>query len=81
MGTEAIQYPKLETTPESFNRTTDQHLAVYSRDEYYSSGTQSCPTLCDPMNRSTPGASVLHSFPEFAQTHVHWVSVVNTTDQ
>ena len=36
--------------------------------------TQSCPTLCDPMNRSTPGLPVHHQLPEFTQTHVHWVS-------
>ena len=35
---------------------------------------QSCPTLCDPMDCSTPGFSVLHQLPELAQTHVHWVS-------
>ena len=35
---------------------------------------QSCPTLCDPMNRSTPGLPVHHQHPEFTQTHVHWVS-------
>ena len=34
---------------------------------------QSCPTLCDPMNRSTPGLPVHHQLPEFTQTHVHWV--------
>ena len=34
---------------------------------------QSCLTLCDSMDRSTPGFSVLHYLPEFAQTHVHWV--------
>ena len=39
-----------------------------------SSVTQSCPTLCDPMNCSTPGLSVHHQLPEFTQTHVHWVS-------
>ena len=33
---------------------------------------QSCLTLCDPMNGSTPGLPVLHHVPEFAQTHVHW---------
>ena len=32
---------------------------------------QSCPTLCDSMNRSTPGLPVHHQFPEFTQTHVH----------
>ena len=32
---------------------------------------QSCPTLCNPMNRSTPGLPVHHHLPEFTQTHVH----------
>ena len=36
--------------------------------------TQSCLTLCDPMNRSTPGLPVHHQLPEFSQTHVHRVS-------
>ena len=40
----------------------------------FRSVTQSCPTLCDPMNRSTPGLPVHHQLPEFMQTHVHWVS-------
>ena len=31
-----------------------------------------CPTLCNPMDCSTPGFPVLHYLPEFAQTHVHW---------
>ena len=39
-----------------------------------SSVTQLCPTLCDPMNHSTPGLSVHHQLPETTQTHVHWVS-------
>ena len=39
----------------------------------FSSVTQSCPTLCDPMNRSTPGLPVHHQLPEFTQTHVHQV--------
>ena len=34
---------------------------------------QSCPTLCDPMNCSTPGLPVTHKLPEFTQTHVHRV--------
>ena len=37
----------------------------------FSSVTQSCPTLCDPMNHSTPGLPVHHQLPEFTQTHVH----------
>ena len=39
----------------------------------FSSVTQSCPTLCDPMNCSTPGLPVLHKLPEFTQTHIHGV--------
>ena len=35
---------------------------------------QSCPTLCNPMNRSTPGLPVYHQLLEFTQTHVHRVS-------
>ena len=35
---------------------------------------QSCLTLCDPINCSTPVFSVLHYLPEFAQTHVHWAN-------
>ena len=40
----------------------------------FSSVTQLCPTLCDPMNSSTPGLPVHHQLPEFTQTHVHQVS-------
>ena len=36
--------------------------------------TKLCLTLCNPMNCSTPGFLVLHYLPEFAQTHVHWIS-------
>ena len=39
----------------------------------FSSVTQSCLTLCDPMNRSTPGLPVHHQLPESTQTHVHQV--------
>jgi len=40
----------------------------------FSSVTQLCPTLCDPMNRSTPGLPVHHQLLEFTQPHVHRVS-------
>ena len=39
----------------------------------FSSVAQSCPTLCDPMDCSTPGFPVQHQLSERAQTHVHWV--------
>ena len=41
-----------------------------------SSVVQSCPTLCNPMDCSTPGFPVLHHLPELAQTHIHWVGAV-----
>ena len=40
----------------------------------FNSVAQSCLTLCNPMNRSTPGLPVHHQLPEFTQTHVHRVS-------
>ena len=40
----------------------------------FSSVTQSCLTLCNPMDRSTTHFPVHHQLPEFTQTHVHWVS-------
>ena len=39
----------------------------------FSSVAQSCPTLCNPMNCSTPGLPVHHQLPESTQTHVHWI--------
>ena len=40
---------------------------------WFSSVTQLCPTLCDPMNCRTPGLPVHHKLPEFTQTHVHCI--------
>ena len=50
-------------------KTVHQVLSVQ-----FSSVTQSCSTLCDPMNRSTPGLPVHQQLQEFTQIHVHWVS-------
>ena len=44
------------------------------RSVQFSSVAQSCPTLCNPMNRSMPGLPVHHQLPEFTQTQVHRVS-------
>ena len=49
------------------NEQQQQHWSV-------SSIAQSCPTLCDLMNLSTPGLPVHHKLPEFTQTHVHRIS-------
>ena len=57
-------------------KTTIQNLSVQ-----FSSVTQSCPTLSDPMDCITPGLPVHHQLPEFTQTHVHWVSDANQPSQ
>ena len=54
---------------ETFHWPLNPHCALQ-----FSSATQSCPTLCDPMNCSTPGLPVHHQLPLFTQTHVHRVS-------
>ena len=49
------------------------HIYAFSSVQF-SSVAQSCPTLCDPINRSTPGLPVHHQPTEFTHTHSHWVS-------
>ena len=51
-----------------------QIISIAFSSVQFSSLIQSCPTLCDSMNCSTPGLPVHHQLPEFTQTHVHWVS-------
>ena len=51
----------------------DIYTLLYITSGQFSSVTQSCQTLCDPVNRSTPGLPVHHQPPEFTQTHVHRV--------
>ena len=52
--------------------TTTNKPAI--RSDQIRSVAQSCPILCDPMNRSTPGLPVHHQLPESTETHVHGVS-------
>ena len=54
----------LSTKPPNSSIGSDQIRSV----------AQSCPTLCDPMNHSTPGLPIHHQLPEFTETHVHRVS-------
>ena len=61
-----IPIPKKGNAKECSNYCTIALISVQ-----FSSVTQLCPTLCDPMNCSTPGLSVHHQFPEPTQTHVH----------
>ena len=48
-----------------------QGLLHFHYSVQFSSVTQSCPTLCNPMNHSTPELPVHHQLPEFTQTHVY----------
>ena len=50
------------------------YIYVYICIYQFSSVSQSCPTLCNPVNHSTLGLPVHHLLPEFTQTHVHRVS-------
>ena len=59
--------PGLDILRLLFRKVLDKPLVQFS------SVTQLCPTLCDPVNRSTPGLPVHHQLPEFTQTHVHRV--------
>ena len=52
------------------------HHNLHFSSVQFSSVAQSCPTLCDPMNSSTPGLPVHHQLLEFTQTHVHRVGDV-----
>ena len=54
--------------------TVTLEWVYYANSVQFGSVAQSCPTLCNPMNCSTPGLPVHHQLPEFTQTHVHWVS-------
>ena len=51
-------------------------FTIVGRSDQFSSVAQSCPTLCNPMDCSTPGFPVHHQLPELAQTHVHQISDV-----
>ena len=61
------QEPKAEDSLPGFEKMG----LLSSGSVQFSSVTQSCQTLCDPMNFSTPGLPVHHQLPEPTQTHVH----------
>ena len=60
--------------PEDKVPSTPKHLWARKRNVHFSSVAQSCPTLCNPMDYSTPGLPVHHQLLELTQTHVHQVS-------
>ena len=51
--------------------------SAYKLSNQFSSVTQSCPTLCDPMNHSTPGFPVHHQPPELTKIHIQWLKDAN----
>ena len=60
--------------PFSLHSYLAHYVLNYLEFSQFSSVTQSCPTLCDTMNHSTPGLPVHHQLPKFTQTHLHRVS-------
>ena len=65
-----MKWMKLEPITQSEVSQKEKHQ--YSiRSDQIRSVAQSCPTLCDPKNRSTPGLPVHHQLPEFTETHVY----------
>ena len=80
MSPPSIKQPKLLKAAASEQQDTLPHIVLIVKISFsktlqfyvqFSSVAQSCPTLCDPMNCSTPGLPVHHQLPEFTQIHVH----------
>ena len=69
-----IVYPSLQYILEHFHYPKKKPTPLYFSSVQFSSVTQSHPTLCNPMDCSTPGFPVLQQLPELAPTHVHRVS-------
>ena len=67
-GTVSLKSPALASR--FFTTSATWEAPEYSQ---FSSVTQSCPTLCDLMDCSTPDLPIHHQLPELTQTHVHWV--------
>ena len=74
-GTICGPHPRVGSLLSLCSLSTTEFLLLPADSElpHFSSVAQSCPTLCDPMNRSTPGLPVHHQLLESTQTHVHWV--------
>ena len=73
---EWLPFPPPGTLPYPVVKTNLLHcrqILYLLQSVQFGSVAQLCPTLCDPMNHSTPGLPVHHHLPEFTQTHVHRV--------
>ena len=60
--------------PKELDLTEQLSLSLLIHSDQIRSVAQLCPTLCDPMNHSTPGLPVHHQLLEFTETHVHQIS-------
>ena len=71
----ACSFPREEALTEGHQTCSSQipNSSQYFLPHQFSLVAQSCPTLCDSMNRSTPGLPVHHQLPEFTQIHVHQI--------
>ena len=66
--------PQAVHWPQNKNKQKDAYQENdLQRQLQFNSVAQSCPTVCDPMNHSTPGLPVHHQLPEFTQIHIHRV--------
>ena len=63
-----------DSPKKSVHRVELQSIGDFIQSYQFSSVVQSCLTLCNPIDCSTPGLPVYYQLPELAQTHVHWVS-------
>ena len=70
---QAMQTPAVSNY---FSSIPSLHCVFGNISVQFGSVAQSCPPLCDPINRTTQGLPVHHQLPEFTQTHVHRVSDV-----
>ena len=71
-----VRLETIKLLEENIGRTLDdinQSKILYDPPPQFSSVTQLCPTLCNPMNCSTPGLPVHHQLLQFTQTHVHQI--------
>ena len=69
-----LKFRFLGTTSDLLNNSHSKQVPYVILCLQFNSVSQSCLTLCDPMDYSTPGLPVHQQLPEFTQTHVHWVS-------
>ena len=74
MGTVKDRNSMDQTEAEDIKKRWQEYTEkLHKKDLQFSTVIQLCPTLCNPMDRSTPGLPVHHQLLESAQTHVHWV--------